>query len=259
MKDPHSILITGASSGIGAALAASYAGPGIGLALSGRDAARLEGVAEACRAAGATVATACFDIGDAATASAWVAAMDEARPLDLVIANAGMTGGVRPDGGEEALAEVQRMMRINFGGACNTVHPVIPLMRRRGRGQIAFMSSLAALRGLPYSPAYCASKSALKAYGEALRGQLRPDGIEVSIILPGFVDTPLSRHVDGPKPLQTTPERAARIIRRGLARGQARIAFPVLLDLATRLLASLPAALADRILGAVPVAIRRYE
>lgn len=259
MKDPRSILITGASGGIGAALARAYAAPGITLALTGRNAERLAGIAEICRAAGAHVQSVILDITDQAAVKSWVEASDRERPLDLVIANAGMTGGIGGDGASEPAADVQRMMSVNFGGVCNTLHPVIPAMRSRGRGQLALMSSLAALRGLPYSPAYCASKAALKAYGEALGTELRPKGVNVAVILPGFVDTRLSRHVTGPKPFQRTPDQAARLIRRRLLQGRALIAFPFLLYAGTRLLAALPTAVADSILRSVQVEIRRYE
>jgi short-subunit dehydrogenase len=259
MRHPRSILITGASSGIGAALAQGYAAPGVKLALTGRHAARLESVAQACRAMGAEAETAALEITDVEPLMAWINAVDRRQPLDLVIASAGMTGGVTEAAGVEALKDVQRMMAVNFEGAANTIHAAIPSMRERRRGQLALMSSLAALRGLPYSPAYCASKAALKAYGEALRARLRPDGIAVSVILPGFVDTPLSRHIAGPKPLMMPPERAARIIRRGLARDSAVIAFPLLLYVGTGILAMLPSMVADPCLNAVRVAIRRYE
>ncbi|HKF74171.1 MAG TPA: SDR family NAD(P)-dependent oxidoreductase [Stellaceae bacterium] len=225
MRDPRAILITGASGGIGGALA------------------RL------CKLGGIS--------GDH-----WPqrrAPLDRASPLDLVIANAGITGGIDGDSEGETLADVQRILKINFGGVCSTVHPVVPAMRRRGRGQLALMSSLAALRGLPYSLAYCASKAALKAYGEALRAWLRPQSIEVSVVLPGFVDTKLAGHVAGPKPLQMTAERAARIIRRRLARNDAHIAFPLLLHWCLRIAAILPPALVDSILTSVKVDIRRYE
>ncbi len=255
MRAPRSILITGASSGIGSALARLYAAPGMALALTGRDAVRLDAVAALCRAAGATVTSAALDITDEAAVAGWIAEVDARHPVDLAVANAGMTGG----GAGETLADVQRMMAVNFGGACNTIHPLLPAMRRRGRGQLALMGSLAALRGLPYSPAYCASKAALRAYGEALGSQLRADGIGVSVILPGFVDTRLSRHVRGPKPLQWSAERAARVIRRRLARGEALIAFPRLLHWGTQILAALPAFVADPLLGNVRVEIRRYE
>jgi short-subunit dehydrogenase len=259
VRDPHAILITGASGGIGGALARAYASPGVFLALTGRNTERLEACAAACRATGATVESAAIDVADAAALGAWIATIDRASPLDLVIANAGITGGLAAGNGSETLADVHRMMSINFGGVCNTLHPVIPAMRQRRRGQLALMSSLAALRGLPYSPAYCASKAALKAYGEALRAWLHPEGIEVTVVLPGFVDTALSGHVAGPKPLQMTAERAARIVRRRLRPGPPRIAFPILMHAGMRLLAGLPTDLVDRVLGAVKVEIQYYE
>jgi short-subunit dehydrogenase len=259
MRDPRAILITGASGGIGGALARAYAGRGVRLALTGRNAERLGACADACRALGAEIRAEPLDVVDTQTFASWVEAVDREWPLDLVIANAGITGGLAAGNRSETLADVHRMMSINFGGVCNTLHPVIPGMRQRRRGQLALMSSLAALRGLPYSPAYCASKAALKAYGEALRAWLHPEGIEVTVVLPGFVDTALSGHVAGPKPLQMTAERAARIIRRRLRSGPARIAFPILLHAGMRLLAGLPTDLVDRVLGAVRVEIQYYE
>jgi short-subunit dehydrogenase len=259
VRDPRAILITGASGGIGGALARAYAGPGVLLALTGRSAERLEACAQACRAAGAMIESAALDIADAAALGAWIESIDRAHPLDLVIANAGITGGLAGTFEGETPDDVRRIMGVNFGGVCNTLHPVIPAMRRRGRGQLALMSSLAALRGLPYSPAYCASKAALKAYGEALRAWLRPEGIEVAVVLPGFVDTKLGRHVAGPKPLQMTAERAARIIRRRLSRNDSHIAFPLLLHWGLRIASTLPSALIDSILTSVKVEIRHYE
>lgn len=259
MHDPRAILITGASSGIGGALARAYAAPGVRLALTGRNAERLETCAMACRSSGAEVRSAALDVADTHALASWVEAVDGEWPLDLVIANAGITGGLAAGNRSETLADVHRMMSINFGGVCNTLYPVIPAMRQRRRGQLALMSSLAALRGLPYSPAYCASKAALKAYGEALRAWLYPEGIEVTVVLPGFVDTPLAGHVAGPKPLQMTAERAARIIRRRLRAGPARIAFPILMHAGMRVLAGLPANIVDRVLGSVKVEIQYYE
>jgi short-subunit dehydrogenase len=259
VKSPRSILITGASNGIGAALAESYAAPGNHLALSGRDPARLSAVAERCRGRGATTAETIVDVTDAAAVAAWVEAADRAAPLDLAIANAGIQGGLFGAGRSETLLEVERVMRVNFAGTCNTVHPVLAAMRPRRSGQIALVASLAALRGLPYSPGYCASKAALKAYGEALRGWLRPEGIAVAVVLPGFVETRMSNSVHGPKPLMISAERAAHVIRRGLARGRRQIAFPFSLYLGMHLLRILPAGLADRLLQGVEVDIVPYE
>jgi short-subunit dehydrogenase len=259
VRTPRSILITGASSGIGAALAEAYAAPEVHIALGGRDAARLAAVADRCRQAGATVIEGRIDLTDAAAVAAWIATADSAAPLDLVIANAGVQGGLWRAGAGETREEVERVMRVNFGGACNTIYPILPAMRRRGHGQIALVASLAALRGMPYSPAYCASKAALRIYGEGLRSWLAADGISVSVVLPGFVETRLSDTVSGPKPLMMTPERAARIIRRGLAKGRRQIVFPLRLYLAMQVLRALPAPLIEPLLRRVEVDIRPYE
>jgi short-subunit dehydrogenase len=258
VKDPRSILITGASSGIGAALARAYAAPGIHLALCGRDIARLAAVADLCRERGAEVIETCLDVTEATAVAAWIDNVDRASPLELVIANAGVQGGLWRDGAGETLGELHRVMEINFGGVSNTVHPVLPAMRRRRRGQIALIASLAALRGLPFSPGYCASKAAVSVYGEALRSWLAPEGIGVSVILPGFVETRLSDTVRGPKPLILPPECAAAIIRRGLAKGRRQIAFPYTLYLSMQLMRALPAGLVDPILRRVTVDIGPY-
>lgn len=260
MKTPRSILITGASSGIGAALAEAYAAPQTCLALCGRDPLRLGAVAQRCRERGAArVIEACIDVTDAAAVAAWVADADDAAPLDLAIANAGVQGGLWRAGAGETRDEVERVMRVNFGGVCNTVHPVLGAMRRRGRGQIALIASLAALRGLPVSPGYCASKAAVQVYGEGLRSWLEREGIAVSVVLPGFVETRLSRTVKGMKPLMMSPERAARIIQRGLARGRRQIAFPFRGYLAMRLLRALPPIVADPMLRRIEVDITPYD
>ena len=259
MKSPGSILITGASDGIGAALAEIYATPGKHLALGGRDTERLSAVAESCRQRGATVVEAAFDITDALAVAAWVEAADRVAPLDLAIANAGIQGGPFRGGSGETREEAERVMQVNFGGTCNTVYPVLAAMRPRGRGQIALIGSLAGLRGLPYSPAYCASKAALKAYGEALRSWLEPEGIEVSVVLPGFVETRMANSVIGPKPLMMSAGRAAQIIQCELLRGRRQIAFPLRGYLGMQLLRVLPVAFADRLLRRVEVDIAPYE
>src|SRR6516164_7421340 len=241
VRDPHSILITGASSGIGAALARAYAAPRTHLALCGRDSARLAAVANLCRERGAAVIEACLDVTAAPAVAAWIDSADRASPLELVIANAGVQGGLWRDGAGETLGELHRVMEVNFGGVSNTIHPVLSTMRRRRRGQIALIASLAALRGLPYSPGYCASKAAIRIYGEALRCWLAPEGIGVSVVLPGFVETRMSDTVSGPKPLILSSEHAAGIIRRGLAKGRRQVAFPYPLYLGMRLMRALPA------------------
>ncbi|MEO5372954.1 MAG: SDR family NAD(P)-dependent oxidoreductase [Alphaproteobacteria bacterium] len=251
MRDPRSILLTGASSGIGAALARAYAGPGVTLALGGRDAGRLEAVAADCRRRGATVVTTEVDVTAAKDMTAWIEAADAAQPLDLVIANAGISAGTGGAGGEAA-AQTRAIFAVNVDGVLNTVLPVIPLMRQRGRGQIAIMSSIAGFRGLPGAPAYSASKAAVKVWGEGLRGWLAGDGIAVSVICPGYIETPMTAVNQFPMPFLMSPERAAAHIRRGLAGNRGRIAFPWPMVVAIWLAASLPVALTDPLLRRLP-------
>ena len=257
MRDPRSILLTGASAGIGAALARAYAVPGRNLALGGRDASRLAAVAAECRALGATVTTAAIDVRDAAAMAGWIAGADAAAPLDLVIANAGVSAGTGAGG--EAASQAREIFAINLDGAANTVLPALDLMRARPRpaddqprGQVALMASLAAFRGFAGAPAYCASKAALRAWGEALRALHRADAIEVSVVCPGFVRTAMSAVNDFPMPFLMEPDRAAAIVLRGLAANRGRIAFPWPLYWGVLLLAGLPDWIAGRITANAP-------
>lgn len=244
------ILITGASSGIGAALARLYAREGLLLALGGRDAGRLEAITADCRLAGAEVVPGTVDVTDRQAMAEWIAAVDARAPLELVIANAGISGG-----GGEARADAEqtrRMFAINVEGMLNTIEPALAPMLARRRGQIALMSSLAAFRGMPSAPAYCASKAAVRVYGEALRARLRDSGVSVTVVCPGFVRTPLTARNPFPMPLLMEPERAAARIRTGLERKRPQIAFPWPMHLAVRLLAALPPGLADRWVARLP-------
>lgn len=236
-----SILITGASSGIGAALARAYAAPGATLFLAGRDTGRLEAVANACAATGARARPAVVDVTDADACARWIDASDDAAPLDLVVANAGISAGT--GGGrifEEEAGMMRRIFDVNVGGTLNTVIPAIARMRPRRRGQIAIVSSLASFIGMPGAGAYCASKAAQRLLGESLRGELADDGISVSVICPGFVKTPMTTGNPFPMPFLMDADKAAAIIRRGLAANRGRIAFPVPMYLLTLLGASVP-------------------
>ena len=247
---PDSILITGASSGLGAALARAYAGPGVALALGGRDSARLDEVVKDCRAAGAEVAGHIVDVLDAPALAAWIAEADARAPLDLVIANAGVSAGTGGVG--ETEEQARRIMAVNVDGVMDTVLPAVARMRPRRRGQVAIMASLAAFRGFPGAPAYCASKAAVRVWGEALRGHLHAEGIGVSVICPGYVETPMTAVNQFPMPLLMSAEKAAGIIQRGLARNRARIAFPRRMYALVRLIAALPHSVSDPLLRRLP-------
>ena len=250
MIDPKSILITGASSGLGRALAIDYAGEGIALSLTGRDSSRLEAVADACRAKGAKVRAEVLDVQDRQSLAAWIEAVDAGSPLDLVIANAGISAGT--GGGGEDDEQANEIFAINVRGVANTIQPALDLMTRRGRGQVGIMSSLASFRGFPGAPAYCASKAAVRVWGESLRGSLHGDGVTVSVICPGYVRTPMTDVNDFPMPFLIGAEKAARIIRRGLAKNKARIAFPWPLYAVVQLLAATPPGLIDPLMRRLP-------
>jgi len=247
---PDSILITGGSSGLGAALAQIYAAPGVRLALTGRDADRLASVAKVCTARGAEVHLAAIDVLERARLVDWIDSRAKAAPLDLLIANAGISAGTGGDG--EDAAQTRGILAANVDGVVNTVMAALPAMRARQHGQIAIMSSLAAFRGFPGAPAYCASKAAVRVWGEALRGQLASDGIAVTVICPGYIKTPMTAVNRFPMPLLMESYRAARIIQRGLARDKARIAFPWPMYALVRLIAALPPGLVDPLLRKLP-------
>jgi short-subunit dehydrogenase len=221
---PKHVLITGASSGIGEALALAYAMPGALLSLTGRDAKRLGAVAAACESRGAKVRQAILDVTDAKATADWAIAADDAQPVDLLIANAGISGGTY--GGPETAAQTRAVLAVNIDGVVNSVLPLIPHMLARGRGQIAIISSLAGHRGFPGAPAYCASKAAVKVWGEGLRAELAPRNVQVSVVMPGFVKSRMTDVNKFHMPFLMSAEKAAEIIRVGLARNRARIAFP---------------------------------
>ena len=246
---PQSILITGASNGIGAALACHYAAPGITLFLGGRNRERLEAVAEGCAEQGAEVHIRPGDVTDTQAMRDWVIEADSLAPLNLVIANAGVALGATDLSGLHAAATDS--FAVNVAGIFNVVHPAIERMGlRRPKvmdGQIAIMSSIMGYVGVARSPAYSYAKGSARLYGQALRGALRKTGIGVSVICPGYVDTPLNKYNTSPMPFMVSAERAAEIIAHGLARNRSRITFPWQVRLIGRVLHSLPNALVERI------------
>jgi short-subunit dehydrogenase len=245
-----SILITGASSGLGIALAESLAAPGVGLVLGGRARARLEATAAACRGRGAEVALEPLDVTDRTATADWILAADRRRPLDLVIANAGISGGTL--GGAESDAQTREIFAVNLDGVLNTVLPILPAMLQRGRGQIGLMSSLAGYRGFPGAPAYCGSKAAVKVWGEALRGEVAARGVGVSVIMPGYVKSPMTAVNDFPMPFLMPADRAAAIVKRGLEANRARIAFPFPTAFMAWLIGALSPAITDPLLARLP-------
>lgn len=234
---PKSILITGASSGIGAALASAYARPGVTLFLLGRNEARLNNVAENCRSLGASVEAIVMDVSHDNEMADMIKRIDLKSPLDLVIANAGVARN------HEDKAFARELVKTNINGILNTVEPAVELMSERQAGQIAIVSSLSAFRALGGPPGYAASKAWGRLYGEALRGRLARKGVAVNVICPGFVSTPMTEKSDKDG---MSSKRASYIIKDGLSKNVARISFPQNMFLQTWWLSVLPSWWSDR-------------
>jgi short-subunit dehydrogenase len=251
MSHKRGILITGASSGLGEALALAYAEPGVTLFLSGRNADRTDAVAAACRAKGAVAEGVVVDVADRTAMATWIAEAEMTAPLDLVIANAGISGGTGAMSGETS-EQTRGIFAVNLDGVLNTVLPVIEPMRARGSGQIVLMSSMAGFRGFPSAPAYSASKAAVRVWGEGLRGWLAPSGVGVTVICPGFVKSRITARNRFPMPFLMEADAAARIMRRGIDANKSRIAYPWIVAAAMVALAALPPGWTDRLLRGLP-------
>ena len=245
MNGVRSIVISGASRGLGAALARRYATGGVRLLLLARSAAPLDDLAQACRATGADVAAQPLDITDAPAVARALAAFEASGPVDLVIANAGTSAGTAPDGTPEDAVQAAWQVQVNLVGAINLVAPLLPGMRARRAGQIGLIASIAGFRGLPDFPAYCASKAGLIAWGDGLRAAEARRGIRVTVVTPGFFRSAMGDRFHGARPLLLDTEQAASRVQAALDAGKPRAGFPLPMALGMRMLGLLPARLGD--------------
>ena len=249
-KIQKNIFITGASSGLGKALAVEFAGKEVCLILCGRNKERLYETAAICREKGAEVMTYLFDVTDAFAAQEAILDADSHHPIDLLIANAGISGGVL--GEPEGDTQTRQIFNTNIFGVANCVLPVLERMKKRHNGQVAIVASIAGYRGLPSAPAYSASKACVKAWAEALRGWLMPQNIKINAICPGFIKTPLTDKNAFRMPFLMQPDKAAHIIAKGIRKNKAIIAFPWPMVFGAWLMSALPACLAHPILRHLP-------
>ena len=249
MDTVRTTLITGASSGIGAALAAALAAPGVTLHLSARNAARLEAVAELCRGRGGTATAIALDVRDRDAMEAWISG---AGPLDLVVANAGVSGR-SIEGGPEDPQLTRAIFDTNLDGVLNAVLPAMTVIARQPvgagnvRGRIVAVASIAAFMAAPDSAAYCASKAAVDGWIIASAPMARRRGIVLTSVCPGFVRTDMTAGYRFPMPGLMDADRAARIILRGVAAGRTRVVFPWWMGLAARAAGLVP----PRVMAAV--------
>jgi short-subunit dehydrogenase len=253
------VFITGASSGIGQALAARFARAGYRLALVARRTADMQAWADAqgldaarCRIYGADVAHI-----DSIVAAGQACLAAQGVP-DLVIANAGISVGM-DTAARDDIDVMARTFALNNTGLAATFHPFVMPMSERGRGALVGIGSVAAIRGLPGHGAYCASKAAVVAYCESLRGELRGSGVAVVTLLPGYVDTPLTRQNRYSMPFLMTADDFADRAFRAINAGVSYRVIPWQMGVVAKLLRLLPNAVFDRLLAGRPRKHRQGE
>ncbi len=238
------IIITGGSSGLGEALALHYAKEGHCLVLIARREERLEEVARRCRERGAEVETVAADVSDFARMRSLGEELSRSA-IDRIILNAGVSVG--HGGGVTPFEDFERLFATNFLSVHALLEPIIPRLVGQGRGEVVFISSLASLLTMPTSIAYSSSKRALNAYAEGLHHQLRPHGISVMTILPGFIDSEMTRQNGFKMPFFLSTQEGVRRIARAIGRKKHRYPFPFRFYLMIRFVSLLPQSLRDKI------------
>ncbi|MCX2564868.1 SDR family NAD(P)-dependent oxidoreductase [Acetobacter suratthaniensis] len=245
---PRVILITGASGGIGAELAHHYAAPGRTLLLWGRNGQKLADLAAQCRSMGASVQTRQVDLCDGQAALNAYRADDAASTPDLVILGAGLSDIQTPDTTTEDPEKVLQLAQVNYSTPVALATAAAQGMAQRGGGRIALFGSVAAFYELPFAASYSSSKSGLAFFAKAAGLGWRQHEIAVTLLAPGFVDTPMSQRLEGPRPFLVSPKKAARLCARAIERKLPVYVFPWpfrVLEVLTRLV---PQSLRERIL-----------
>jgi short-subunit dehydrogenase len=247
-------IITGASSGIGAALARELSSRGWSLALLARRGDLLDQLKAELKTASVALPA---DVTDLHAVRDAVARGVDALggDFDLAVANAGIS--VPTWSTKFNVDDAERIVRVNVVGMFYLFDAVIPAMLARGSGRFAGIASIAGLRGLPSASVYSASKAAMQAFLEASRVELQQRGVGVTIVNPGWVDTPIIEKYKGPVPFLVKADKAAQIIADGLERGAREIEFPLPMSLLMRTMRLVPNALYDRLLR--PYAKRKID
>ncbi|MEP6912617.1 MAG: SDR family NAD(P)-dependent oxidoreductase [bacterium] len=240
------VMITGASSGIGRGLAVEIADRGAKVGLVARRAELIDEVVRAIEAVGGKALALPADVqSESSIRTAADKLRAEFGPIDVLIANAGI--GPTRDAARFSAEEVANVMNVNVIGSSNSVAAVLPEMIARGQGQLVAISSLAAYRGVPKSAAYCASKAAVSAFFESLRLDLEPRGIDVTIIHPGFIKTPLTAGRNAQMPFLMELDTAVKKMLRAIEKRRKRYSFPWQLATIVRAGMIMPIWMYDRI------------
>ena len=240
------VMITGASSGIGRGLALELAKRGAKVGLIARRVEMLDDIVSQIQSAGGQAIAVSADVqNEAAMKQAARHLESQFGAIDVLIANAGT--GTTTDAAKLEPSEVARILNINVVGAANSVAAVVQQMVARGQGQLVAISSLAAYRGLPKSASYGASKAALSAFFESLRLDLNPKGVDVTIIHPGFIKTPLTAGREAQMPFLMELDDAVKKIIRAIEKKRKSYAFPWQLASIVRFMMVMPNFIYDRI------------
>ncbi len=243
------VFLTGASSGIGAGLAVAVAKQGAVLALLARRKELLDKLRKDCEKAGGTARVfACDVTNEDAVLAAAQEFTNEFEHIDILIANAGIGGNNAETRAMQPLA-VKKVIDINLMGAVNSVHAVLPGMLKRGSGQIVAISSLAGFRGLPRSAAYSASKAGMTAFFESVRLDVKHQGVDVTIIQPGFIKTPLTSGREAKMPFIMELDDAIPLFIKAIEKKKRFAAFPWQLATFVRAGKFMPGWLYDRVAG----------
>lgn len=251
-KRSAAVLITGASSGIGEALALQYAKTAAKLYLCARNEERLNDVCRRCRDMGAKIESKILDVTNRPAMAEWINTCEQKSPLNIVIANAGIST-LNEDLDTDA---IYKTFDTNLFGVLNTILPAKENFCRRSQDgtekSLVLISSIAGYHGLPTCPSYSAGKAAVKAYGEALRNKLRHRNINVNVVCPGFVRSRITDQNTCPMPFFMEAPAAAKIIAEGIEKNTGLIAFPTPLRFTAWFMSILPNWLSDFIYSKLP-------
>lgn len=244
------IIITGASSGLGRALTIEYAKAGWRIYICGRNSQRLKDTVSAALVYTCEIYSKILDVTNTEDVAEWIETIALAYKIDLVIANAGVSAGTLQNR-QGGARQVNEIMNINFNGVINSIYPLIPILQKQKYGQIAVVSSIASFFPLPGASAYSSSKAAIRYFADALRIELKADNIKVCTIFPGFIDTPMTLMNNFPMPFTISSIKAAQIIKHGLDKNKTYIGFPKLFYFGLKLLSLMPRLILDFILAKI--------
>ncbi|MCG0996791.1 SDR family NAD(P)-dependent oxidoreductase [Acetobacter persici] len=257
-QELRSVLITGATGGIGMELAKRYARPGRVLILWGRNRERLDEIAKLCCARGAQVSPRQIDLSDGETALAALREDQAKHGLDLIILGAGLSDIKSPDRQTEDPAAVLKLALVNYATPVTLATAAAQSMVTQGYGKIVLIGSVAGFYELPFAASYSSSKAGLACFAQAANLAWRPKNIQLTLVVPGFVDTPMSQRLEGPRPFLVSAGSAARKIMKAVKMGQAELVFPWqfrVLRVAERLL---PSVLRQYILQSLDVGQKKH-